>query len=181
MGLEAVCTVRLNGKATEAKALLETSEIIVRGEPRLRIPFKDISGLSVREGTLNVTFSGGVARFELGKNAEKWAVKIKNPRGLLDMLDVKPDSRVAVVNVTDKDFLVQLSERVPKLADSKPGAELNVLFYGVEEKQGWQSSHRCRKPSRRTGPSGSSRQRARARQSRKARSGPARWQRAWST
>ena len=135
MGSEAICTVHLNGAVSEAKVLLETSEIVVRGGPRLKIAFKDITQLAAKDGTLTLTFSGGVASFELGKNAEKWAQKIKNPRGLLDKLGVNSASKVAAINVSDEDFLAQLGERVPKLAACKPGAELDVLFFGVEQER----------------------------------------------
>lgn len=136
MGLEAVCTVRVNGKAAEAKALLETDELIVRGGMRLRIPFGSITSVEARDGELVITHAGGEAALALGPKAKTWAEKIKNPKSLLDKLGVKPGMKVAVVNVEDGDFLSQLGERVPKLAESKPGAELDVLFYGVEEKEG---------------------------------------------
>lgn len=150
MGLEAVCRVRVNDEVSAAKALLETSELIVRGGMRLRIPFSSITSVEARDGELVITHGGGEAALALGPKAKTWAEKIKNPKGLLDKLGVKPGMRVAVVNVEDEDFLTQLGERVPKLAEPKPGAELDVLFYGVEEKEGleWlESLRKAIKPS----------------------------------
>ena len=43
MGSEQLCTVRTGGKTSKGKALLETSEIIFRGDFRLKIPFESIT------------------------------------------------------------------------------------------------------------------------------------------
>lgn len=93
----------------------------------------EITRLDARNGVLSVTFSQGVASFDLGKDAGKWAAQIKNPPSLLDKLGVKPGAKVAVLSIGDKDFLSALRERVPMLAESKAGAELDMLFYGVEQ------------------------------------------------
>ena len=53
MGREAVCTCDWAGTVAEVKALLETSELILRGEIRRRVPFheiKDVRVLSDRPG-----------------------------------------------------------------------------------------------------------------------------------
>lgn len=144
MGLEVVCTVKVNGKAAEAKALLETSELIVRGDPsvplktrlRLKVPFSEIVSADVRDGELVITHSGGQVSLALGPKATTWAEKIKNPKGLLDKLGVKPGMGIAVVGVEDGDFLAQLGERVPKLAECRPGAELDMVFFETEEREG---------------------------------------------
>jgi hypothetical protein len=137
MGLEAVCTVRVNGQAAEAKALLETSEVIVRGLVRLRIPLASITALSVQHDALVLRHPGGEVALELGEKAARtWADKIKNPKGLLDKLGVKPGMRVAVADVTDTGFLEQLKGRAPKLGACKPGAALDVVFLGVSDLRG---------------------------------------------
>jgi hypothetical protein len=42
MGNEASCKVRFNKRESQGKALLETSEILFRGDFRLKIPFSTI-------------------------------------------------------------------------------------------------------------------------------------------
>ena len=69
--------------------------------------------------------------FELGRNAEKWAEKIRNPRGLLDKLGVKPGMRVVVLGVEDEDFLAQLGERVPE-PQSEPSTNADLIFYEAD-------------------------------------------------
>jgi hypothetical protein len=150
MGLEAVCTVRVNGKAAEAKALLETSELIVRAPVRLKVPFSSITSVEAKDGELVITYGGGQVSLALGPKAKTWAEKIKNPRGLLDKLGVKPGMSIAVVGVQDGDFLVQLGERVPKLSECKPGAELDLVFFETDEREGleWlESLRKAIKPS----------------------------------
>ncbi|MSQ13165.1 MAG: DUF3052 family protein [Dehalococcoidia bacterium] len=136
MGLETVCTVRVNGKAVEAKALLEKSELIVRAPVRLKVPFSSITSVEARDGELVITHTGGEVVLALGPKAKTWAEKIKNPRGLLDKLGVKPGMSIAVVGVQDGDFLAQLGERVPKLSECKPGAELDLVFFETDEREG---------------------------------------------
>lgn len=128
MGSEAVCRVSYKGEASEGKALLETAELIFRGEFRLKIPFREIASLDASDGELRVGYDGGVAIFELGHTAEKWAEKIRNPRGLLDKLGVKPEMTVAVLGIEDDDFMSQLRHRV-----GEPSCELvteaDLVFY----------------------------------------------------
>lgn len=131
MGSEAVCRVTYKGDASEGKALLETAELIFRGDFRLKIPFGEIASLDATDNELRVGYDGGVAAFELGRNAEKWAEKIRNPRGLLDKLGVKPDMTVAVLGVEDETFMSQLRGRV-----GEPSRELvthaDLLFYEAD-------------------------------------------------
>lgn len=136
MGLEALCVVRVNGQSAEAKALLETSELIVRAPVRLKVPFANITSAEARDGELVIRHPGGVLVLALGPKAKTWADKIRNPKGLLDKLGIKAGMKVAVVNVEDGAFLEQLRQRIPRLAECKPGAGLDVVFYGVEEKDG---------------------------------------------
>lgn len=133
MGSEAVSRVSYKGQVSEGKALLETSELIFRGgDFRLKIPFNQIASLSALEGELHVGYDGGVAVFELGREAEKWAEKIRNPRGLLDKLGVKPGMTVAVLGVADADFMSQLRDRVGEPACNEPLSGADLVFYEVD-------------------------------------------------
>jgi hypothetical protein len=133
MGSEAVCTVRYDGKASEGKALLETNEIIFRsGDFRLKIPLKEIASLDAADGELSVGYNGAVAVFELGREAEKWASKIRNPRGLMDKLGVKAGMRVAVLGVQDDDFDSQLDAREVTRVEGEQ-RDLDIVFYAAAD------------------------------------------------
>ncbi len=131
MGLEADCKVRYDGQVSRGKALLETREIMFRGEFRLQIPFQEIRSADAKAGELHVMSAAAVAVFELGPQAEKWALKIRNPRSLLDKLGVKPDSRVAVLGVRDEAFLADLAARVPGVAKRRV-KDADLIFLAAE-------------------------------------------------
>ncbi len=131
MGSEAICHVTYKDNASEGKALLETAELIFRGDFRLKIPFTQIASLDTSHGELRVGYEGGVAVFELGRNAEKWAEKIRNPRDLLDKLGVKPEMSVSVLGVADEEFMTQLRGRVGEPScEVVPGADM--VFYEAD-------------------------------------------------
>ena len=131
MGEEARCTVRFGSARSEGKALLETDELVFRGEFRIAVPLKEITALDVSDGRLRVEFADGEATFELGPKAERWAERIRNPRSLLDKLGVKPESNVAVVELHDGEFRTLLEERVERYATG-PQRESDLIFLGAE-------------------------------------------------
>lgn len=58
-------------------------------------------------------------------------------RALLDKLGVKPGQRVAVLGVSDADFLRDLAERVPEFAKSSSGGpeeRWDLIFLAAESK-----------------------------------------------
>ena len=132
MGQDALCRIEHNGQIHEGKALLETSEIIVRGDFRLRIPFNSISGVSASDGQLYVTWPAGETIFHLGAYAAKWADKIKNPPTLLDKLGVKPGSSIRIEGVEDIDFKRLLNEAGVSSSAAKP---VDLLFYEADNEE----------------------------------------------
>ncbi len=98
MGAEASCTLRYGGETAEVKALLETDELITRGEIRLRIPLAGLTAEAV-DGRLELAWDDQTATLELGPPAERWAERIRNPKTLLDKLGVKPGQRVTLADV----------------------------------------------------------------------------------
>lgn len=132
MGSEALCTVQFDGKRSDGKALLESDHILFRGSFRLLIPHEAISKLDADGGTLRVTFPDGVAHFELGPTAAKWADKIRNPRSLLDKLGVKDGMRVAVIGIDDPEFLDRLADRTDDIARKTPKKNTEIIFFGAD-------------------------------------------------
>jgi hypothetical protein len=66
MGSEAHCRVDYGGQSAEAKVLLETEEIIVRGAMKLRIPFKEME---------RVAADGDALTFREGRAGERAAFR----------------------------------------------------------------------------------------------------------
>ena len=119
MGQEVVCTAHWGGKSVRGKALLETAEILFRGEERLKIPFSAIRGVEAKEGELRLKTDEGLVVFELGERAEKWREKILNPKSVVEKLGVKPEDAVAVFGKLDGEFLEKLKQQKSRTATGK--------------------------------------------------------------
>jgi hypothetical protein len=132
MGDEALCRVRFNDQLSEGKALLETTELLFRGDFRLKIPFAEITDLDDQGDELHVGFSQGTAVFELGRSAGPWAAKIRNPRGLMQKLGVKPADAVAVIGVQDGYFLEQLRAHTSSVSEGSVAGAADLVFYGAD-------------------------------------------------
>ena len=132
MGLEAVCTATFGHEHGEGHARLETAELRFRGPFRLKIPFVAIRRAEAARGVLTVTFSGGVATFDLGKAAETWALKIRCPKPLIDKIGVKPRMRVALVGAyegaRDQAFWDALGHRATIRAGRSTRAKVEMVL-----------------------------------------------------
>jgi hypothetical protein len=134
MGLEAKGTLRIDREAFAGVAHLDVDRLKFRGATRLDLPFAAIKSAEVAPGDLlAITHAGGRALLEFGDRAtaEKWALKIRSPKSLIDKLGVKPDSRVTVLGVDDPDFLAQLRQRLGAEPARKLGAALDFIFHAA--------------------------------------------------
>ena len=136
MGQEVVCTARWSGKSVRGKALLETAEIIFRGEERLKIPFSAICGMESKNGELRLKMDEGLVVFELGERAEKWRQKIANPKSVVEKLGVKPGEPVAVFGKLDGEFLKKLKEQKSAVSPGKVMDGASWTFIGIETREG---------------------------------------------
>jgi len=134
MGSEATGTVHFGRRVSKGRALLETDELIFRGDFRLKIPFKDMRSVAAKKNKLTIAFSQGVVVFELGPAAEKWAYKIRNPKSLIDKLGLKHGLQVSVLGINEESFLGQLRRRVGAFAQGRLKKDSDVIFLGVEKK-----------------------------------------------
>jgi hypothetical protein len=134
MGSEALVTVTLKGKTVAGKARLETDVLQFRGDDlRLSIRFTEISDIAVRGGTLTVTFPEGSVSFELGREAARWAEKIRHPPSRLDKIGVKPEWRASAIGVEDEGFLEELEGAIAHLSIGRVVKECDAIFFGVNK------------------------------------------------
>jgi hypothetical protein len=132
MGAEALTAVRWKGRSAAGKARLETDVLQFRGgDLRLSIAFKDMKKVAARDGTLAITFPGGTAVFELGRDAAKWADKILHPPSRLDKIGAKSEWRASAIGVDDTAFLGELEGRVAHLSIGRVVKDSDAIFFGV--------------------------------------------------
>jgi hypothetical protein len=130
MGLETNCTLRRGRAEITGPAHLDSTSFAFRsGAEKIVVPLTSVKSADVaKAGELRVTHAGGVFSLLLGDRAtaEKWALKIRYPKSLIDKLGLKPESRVANLGVTDPEFAAQAVARLktPPLAQlpAKPAA-----------------------------------------------------------
>ena len=126
MGQEANCEVSFAGKKSAGKALLETDDLIFRGDFRLSISLKSIQSVEAADGVLRVTSPEGTVLFTLGAKADKWAHKIRHPRTLADKLDVKPGMRVSLIGVPNP-----VEGRTSDVTEGRAAKDSDLIFYGA--------------------------------------------------
>jgi hypothetical protein len=132
MGSEAACTARFKGRTASGKGRLETDVLQFRGgDLNLSIPFKDMSKIAARGGTLSVTFPGGTASFDLGPAAPKWAEKIQHPPSRLQKIGVKADWRISAIGIDDELFLKELEGAAALLSIGRVVKGSDAIFFGV--------------------------------------------------
>jgi hypothetical protein len=135
MGLEAECTVRVGRKTSVGMALLEGEVLLFRGDLSLKIPFEEMRDVSSDGLELIIKTADQEIRFEVGAHtAERWVRLIKEPKGLFEKLEVGPQSRVAVVDITDSLFLTALRERTAGVAEGRVPEGAPIVFFGAETK-----------------------------------------------
>lgn len=139
MGYETKCRARVDDRSghvreADATVLLETDELIVRGEARVKIPRTSIERVTVRAGVLTVTSPTAVVSLTLGADAAaKWCARIEEPpKRLIDKLDVKPGAKVWLFAVHDETLMSQLADRTDNLSSGKSAKACDVVFVGVE-------------------------------------------------
>jgi hypothetical protein len=132
MGSEASCTATFKGRRAAGKARLETEVLQFRGgDLKLSIPFKRMSKVEARGGTLHLTFPDGTASFDLGTAAPKWADKIRHPPSRLQKIGVKADWRVSAIGVDDTAFLEELETAVAHVSIGRVVKDADAIFFGA--------------------------------------------------
>src|SRR5580692_866206 len=151
MGNEVKCTVRMGQETSEGRALLETSEVLFRGEFRLKIPFASIKSVKAVDGELRLETANGLAVFEMGAAAEKWREKILHPKTRIEKIGLKPGEKISLLGSFVADFLAELEPLGGSVTKGKVAERryctLDRLSQGTKKHHG-ERRHRRRPESR---------------------------------
>ena len=128
MGKEAVCQARHGRESGEGLALLETDELVFRGDFRVRVPLRDIASVNAEDGRLTVVWPGGRLVLELGRGAEKWAQAIQNPLTVVDKLGVRPGLNVVLVGRFETWFRTDVMNALGVKPGVKPVPGTDLVF-----------------------------------------------------
>jgi hypothetical protein len=80
MGREAICECDWAGTTATAKVLLESTDLILRGDIRKRVPISKLRNVETHSGWLRFNVGRDRVQILLGTpRAEKWATAIKTP------------------------------------------------------------------------------------------------------
>ncbi len=131
MGSEIQCRAKSGAKWIDGKALLETSEIIFRGELRLKIPFAALESVVARNGKLHLKWSGQSVILELGDQAEKWAHAILHPKSTAQKLGIKPGLAISALHLTGDPTMQDASRTAATFSDAKPIKASDMIFFGA--------------------------------------------------
>ncbi len=131
MGREILCRAKSGGKWVAGKALLETTEVIFRGDLRLKIPFAALESVVARNGELHLKWSGQSAVFELGAQAEKWAHTILHPKSTAEKLGIKPGLTISALNLSGDATMKDAHKLAVAFSDTKPLKDSDVIFFGA--------------------------------------------------
>jgi hypothetical protein len=137
MGLE------LSGRATFApvkgakqqgttKVHLDSEEILLRGEVKLRVPRATISDITTRADVVTVTTTLGILKLTLGDGAERFARKLAEaPKSRLEKMGIGAGSEVTIVNLKDAELNAEL-KAVGATTRARLGANAALIILGVE-------------------------------------------------
>lgn len=138
MGYETKCRVRVDdgsGRVREADAtvLIETDEVIVRGDARVRVPRASIQRVTSRGGVVTFTAPEATVSLTLGDAAAVWRKRLEEPpKRLIDKLDVKPGAKVWLLGPQDPVLESQLAERTTQIMRGARASGCAVAFVAVE-------------------------------------------------
>ena len=130
MGLEANCSVRLDGETADTKALLESKELILRAPFRKTILIADIDDVRIEGDDLHIKTATSALILALGAaTATKWAKKIATPApSLAAKLGIGHDSPAFVIGPIDDDALIEALDQ-----HSAPAAQARLSLAVVTD------------------------------------------------
>lgn len=121
MGLEAESDLETDGVTHRVKALLESRELILRGNLRRTFKIADIGDIAVHDGALHFRHDGTgyILRLPQGR-ADTWARKLTTPPpSLASKLGVSPDRPALIIgSIVDESLATALRGNTAADADS---------------------------------------------------------------
>ena len=123
-----MCHGRLGAQSGEGKALLETDELIFRGDFRVKVPLSSITEVAAKGSALTLVWPGGKLTLTLGEQAEKWARAITNPRTVIEKLGVKPGLKVVIVGRFETAFRTEIMDALGVKPGVKPVPGCDLVF-----------------------------------------------------
>lgn len=139
MGSEVFCKLRFGEQESEGKALLETSEIVFRGDFRLKIPFSTLKSAKAVDGELCLETAQGLAIFQLGATAEKWLEKMLHPKSRIEKLGVKSGAKVSVIGKFDAEFLHEILALAKSITKGRAARDADHIFFAANRKNDFSS------------------------------------------
>ncbi len=142
MGREAVTQVEAGCEAGEVRALLESTELILRGDVRRRFSRSRLEAVRVEGGVLRFACDGEDVRLHLGEHAARaWAEAIaRPPPSLRSKLGLEPSKRAFLVGTCDDDALAEALQGV-LVADIAQAALLVARIDGPGDLAAAQAAH----------------------------------------
>lgn len=134
MGKTATARLHYDGQIHEGEALLETSEIIFRGERRIVLPLAKMQDVEARDGVLHARVNGKDAALELGSQAAQWADKIRNPKSVLQKIGIKSGQVVSVLQLDDESFVADLEKAGAEVNRGRAKKNSDVIIYGASSR-----------------------------------------------
>lgn len=132
MGSELKCMVRFGRETSVGKALLETNEVLFRGDFRLKIPFASVKSATAVDGELHLQTTNGLAVFELGPFAEIWREKILHPKTRVEKIGLKLGAKVSLFGSFDPKFLDELKSLSISMTKDKVAAHSDTIFFAAD-------------------------------------------------
>jgi hypothetical protein len=132
MGREAECLCNWAGQSANAKVLLETRELVVRGAIRRRVPLASLTQISVHEGRLHFQAGDDEVSLALGQElAQSWARKIAAPPpSLASKLGIHGQSIILVLGESESQELEAALAEAGTQTSKDP--ELIVISAGTQ-------------------------------------------------
>lgn len=142
MGREALCYTEVGGEAGEVLALLESTELILRGNIRRRYAKADMAGVTVQDEALCFSVAGEAVRLHLGARvANAWSVAIaKPPPSLRAKLGLDKSARALLLGTCDDAALAEALDGV--LVDNVEAAAMIIAcIEGPDDLAAAQAAH----------------------------------------
>jgi hypothetical protein len=121
----------VNGRAATGKAHLDSTELTVSGELRLRVPFAEISRVEAADGVLRFAWRDDTVTLELGAAAPKWAHAMLHPKSRIEKLGIVPGLRVCALNC-DPEFGAELTAALGAAPSRQLRGRFDAIFAVID-------------------------------------------------